>query len=60
MPAPKTLKQLRSFLGAINFYGKFIPNVSEVRKPLHELLKKDSKFAWDENCDEAFQTLKFF
>ena len=35
MPAPKTLKQLKSFLGAINFYGNFIPNVFEVRKPLH-------------------------
>ena len=58
MHTPKTLKEVRSFLGMINFYGKFIPNVSDIRKPLHELLKKNAEFIWDKNCDEAFKTLK--
>ena len=41
----------------INFFGKFIPNVSDIRKPLHELLKKNTNFIWDGKCDKAFKTL---
>lgn len=37
MPAPKDVLEVRSFLGAINFYGKFVPNMRALRYPLHEL-----------------------
>ena len=57
MPTPKTVYQLRAFLGTINFFGKFIPNVSDIRTPLHELLKKNTNFIWDGKCDKAFKTL---
>ena len=37
-PAPKTLQELRSFLGMLNFYGKFITNLSTILAPLNVLL----------------------
>lgn len=55
---PKSVKDVRSFLGAVNFYGKFIPNIAEKRKPLNDLLKKNVKFSWTEQCEKAFKDLK--
>ena len=40
-PAPKTPTELRSFLGMLNFYGKFVPNLSSILEPPHSLLRKD-------------------
>ena len=40
MPVPKDLAQLRSFLGATQFYSKFIPNLSDITGPLHKLTRK--------------------
>ena len=40
-PAPKTPIELKSFLGMLNFYRKFIPNLSSIQEPLHSLLRKD-------------------
>ncbi|XP_062701336.1 uncharacterized protein LOC134285160 [Aedes albopictus] len=60
MPVPKTIKQVRSFLGTVNFYGKFIPKIAEIRKPLNDLLRKNVKFNWTEECKHAFEKLKCF
>lgn len=60
MPIPKTVKDVRSFLGTVNFYGKFIPQIAEIRKPLNELLKKNVKFNWTQQCQESFEKLKQF
>lgn len=57
-PTPQNRKQIRQFLGKINFYGKYIPNVSIVLDPLHKLLRKDQKFNWTEQCEDAFQKIK--
>ena len=43
LPAPKILKQLRSFLGSVHYLAKFIPNLSQLCHPLRPLLKKRSK-----------------
>ena len=40
MAEPKTDREVRSFLGAVNFYDKFIKNITDKRKPLNDLLKK--------------------
>lgn len=60
MPRPKTKKQVRSFLGAVNFYRKFIPNCAAIMKPLTELTKKDSNLVveWTKDLEEAFVKLK--
>lgn len=57
-PTPQNRKQIRQFLGKINFYGKYIPNVSVVLDPLHKLLRKDQKFNWTEQCEDAFRKMK--
>ena len=57
-PAPTTVKQVRGFLGFGNFYRQFIWNFSELAKPLNELLKKEQKFEWMDECQQAFDTMK--
>ena len=42
-PDPENLQQLRSFLGLLNYYGKFIPNLASIVHPLNQLLQKDAK-----------------
>jgi hypothetical protein len=55
---PKTVKQLRGFLGLSSYYRCFIHNYSKVVKPLYELLKKGAVYEWREPQQNAFQTLK--
>jgi hypothetical protein len=57
-PAPKAVKEVRSFLGFGNFYGRFIKGFSHLVHPLNDLLKKDKKFVWSEECQEFFDQLK--
>ena len=58
MKTPKTVRDVRSFLGTVNFYGKFIPNMADKRKPLNDLLKKNVRFNWNNECEKSFQDLK--
>ena len=51
-------KQLRGFLGFLNFYWHFILNFAQVAQPLNALTSKNKKFIWDENCQKAFEALK--
>lgn len=57
-PAPTDKHQLQSLLGLINYYGKFVPNLSTVLFPLNRLLQKDAAWDWDTACDRAFQHIK--
>ena len=57
-PTPRNLKELRSFLGLINYYGAFIPNLSSFLQPLHALLQKDTRWKWTEQCDQSFKAAK--
>jgi hypothetical protein len=54
---PRTVHQIRSFLGLAGYYRIFIPNFSKISKPITDLLKKE-KFVWNAEHHEAFQTLK--
>eukprot|EP00731_Ephydatia_muelleri_P014700 Em0008g420a len=58
MPPPTNVSSLRSFLGSIQFYSKFLPNLATVLAPLHQLTKKDSKWKWDSTEEAAFRELK--
>jgi hypothetical protein len=55
---PTSVHQIRSFLGLSSYYRRFIPNFSKITKPMIELLKKGVKFFWNEECEEAFHTLR--
>lgn len=56
-PLPKTITQLRSFLGMAGYYRRFVPNYGLICRPLHNILKKNS-FHWTEEQTEAFNLLK--
>jgi hypothetical protein len=45
-PTPQNVKQLKSFLGLMSYYRRFIPRFSTIASPLHQLLKKDAKYEW--------------
>jgi hypothetical protein len=51
---PKSVHQVRSFLGLAGDYRRFILNFSNISKPITELLKNDTKYVWSNDCDEAF------
>ena len=56
--APKTLKQLRSFLGSVHHLSKFIPNLAKDCHPLRPLLKKNLKFIWTEKHQTHFEHIE--
>ncbi|UYV71045.1 hypothetical protein LAZ67_8001516, partial [Cordylochernes scorpioides] len=58
LPPPRDVRCLRSFLGSITHYAKFIDNFNKLRAPLNDLLKKDVKFTWNEECQRSFEALK--
>lgn len=57
-PVPRDVTQIRSFLGLLNFYRRFIPNFAEIAQPLTNLTKKNSRFSWSEEADNAFKELR--
>ena len=58
MPCPKDIKYICSFLGRAGFYRRLIKDFSEISRPLTNLLQKDIPFVFDDDCLEAFETLK--
>ncbi|GBG64345.1 hypothetical protein CBR_g41546 [Chara braunii] len=57
-PTPRTLTELRSFLGLANYYRKFVRNFSTIAAPLRRLLKKETIWQWDKDCTSALKKLK--
>ena len=57
-PAPKSVKEVRKFLGLGSYYQKFIRSFAEIAHPLHLLTHKDAIFQWSPECQQAFQQLK--
>ncbi|XP_055714762.1 uncharacterized protein K02A2.6-like [Phlebotomus papatasi] len=58
MPSPKNVHELRSFLGALQFWGIFVRSMSELRNPLDILLKKGVPLKWTRQCEDAFTRFK--
>ena len=57
-PSPKNVHEVRSVVGFMSYYRKFIPKFSEIAKPLIKLTEKNVPFKWEEQQESAFQTLK--
>ena len=53
-PTPKSVKDVRAFLGFSNYYRRHIPQMSELAAPLVNLTRKDIEFIWSKDCEEAF------
>lgn len=58
MPSPTEISELRSFLGMVNFYAKFVPKLSGILHPLHELLHRGSRWQWGARHQQAFERVK--
>ena len=57
-PRAVNVSQLHSFLGLVNYYNRFLPNVSIVLHPLHQLLGESREWQWSERCELAFTEAK--
>ncbi|WVZ80986.1 hypothetical protein U9M48_028416, partial [Paspalum notatum var. saurae] len=55
---PTSVTEIRSFLGLVGYYRRFIKDFSKIAKPMTTLTQKNAKFAWSPKCEEAFGTLK--
>jgi len=60
VPPPRTMKQLRAFLGLASFYRKYVPNFAVIAAPLTDATRKGNpnEVVWNDNRDKAFQELK--
>ena len=58
MPAPTNVSTLKSFLGSVQFYSKFIPNLSTISEPLTGLTRKETDWQWTSREESSFQGLK--
>ena len=57
-PQPQNIKELRSFLGMVGYYRRFVSQFGLLCKPLTNLLKKGTLFVWTSETEAAFQALK--
>ncbi|KAF6527467.1 hypothetical protein HZS61_010511 [Fusarium oxysporum f. sp. conglutinans] len=57
-PKPTTVKEVQSFLGFANYYRRFIKDFSKIANPLTELTKKERKFIWLPEAQDAFEQLR--
>ena len=57
-PRPTNAKEVRSFLGLVNFYRSYISDCATLAFPLNNLTRKHVRFKWDDKCEESFNALK--
>ena len=57
-PVPRNVPELKSYLGLLPYYSKFLPNMAKVLAPLYTLLRKDTGWRWAKNEQAAFDSSK--
>ena len=55
---PTNVTKVRSFLGLVGYYRKFVEGFSKIATPLTKLTRKEEKFIWSEACQNSFDELK--
>jgi hypothetical protein len=58
LPTPKSVRQLKSTLGHIGYYRNFIRGYQQIIVPMEKLLKKDTKYQWNDECQKSLDILK--
>jgi hypothetical protein len=56
--APKPVHQLRATLGHTRYYRKFIKGYTQITTPMEKLLRKDTNYQWNDECQHGLDTLK--
>ena len=57
-PKPHNISELKSHLGLLTYYGKFLPNLATTLAPLYKLLKASTRWHWSSEQDETFEASK--
>jgi len=57
-PAPRNVKEVQKFLGLANYYRRFIKDFTRIAVPLHVLVRKEQRWKWEKEQEEAFERLK--
>ena len=57
-PKPQSVSELRTYLGMVTYYQKFIPNLADKFAPLYNLLKSETDWKWTEECDQAMSDIR--
>ena len=58
MPAPRTKKEIRGFLGKLQYISRFIARPTYICKPIFRLLRKNQPTVWNDDCQRAFEKIK--
>ena len=56
---PKTVQDCRKFCGMVNFLATFLKDLQKILIPIYNLTRKSTKFSWTEECQTAFDHIKF-
>jgi len=57
-PVPKTVRDVRKFLGLANYYRQFVKDFAKLARPLNNLMRKDERWKWEKQQQKAFEQLK--
>ena len=57
-PVPTCVTTVRQFLGLASYYRRFVKSFAAIASPLHALTKKNSRFVWSDECQQAFDNLR--
>ena len=55
---PRSIKDVQKFLELANYYRQFVKDFAKIAKPLHEMMRKENKWNWEERQQKAFEKLK--
>ena len=58
MPPPKNEKEVRGFIGRLQYISRFIAKLTTICEPIFKLLRKNQPVIWDDRCQAAFETIK--
>ena len=58
MPAPRTEKEIRGFLGRLQYISRFIARLTDICEPIFRLLRKNQPTIWNDDCQRAFEKIK--
>ena len=58
-PRPQGVTELQRFLGSLNFYRSYIPELAHLAAPLYELTRKGASWIWNSECEDAFDSLRY-
>jgi len=58
MPAPRTEREVRGFLGRLNYISRFISHMTATCEPIFKLLRKDQAVEWNSDCQNAFEKIR--